>query len=56
MLEKKMKTDVWMNHDLYKAFSFMAVLEDSKDHNLIMISCHLVYYEHVSEWNEIPFR
>jgi hypothetical protein len=38
-----------MTHALYKAFPFMVVWEGSKDHNLIMVPCHFIYHEHVSE-------
>lgn len=52
----KIKIDIWMIYVFYKVFFFMVVWEGSKDYNLIMVFCYFIYYEYVSEWNEIFFR
>jgi len=38
-----------MNHSFHEAFHFIVVLEDSKEENLIMVSCYFVHQEHASE-------
>lgn len=45
-----------MNYSLHEAFHFIVVLEDSKEGNLIMVSCYFVPQEHASEYNEILSR